>query len=332
MGRFVTRRWEGATSYDYQSFVPWPWPDGGRGLVLSYDVIAETSKAVRALESLTEYPGTNPALWLLYGAESLGSSAMEGIQPSEGRVALADERRRIPDEDLSDDDHQALSNIAVTGKALQLASTGRGITLSDICDLNSVLLSPDTRAGTLREQPNWIDVRRLSDGPRHAVYVPPPAECVKDLMDDLVRFMNQSSHNPIVTAAVAHVQFESIHPFADGNGRVGRALIQYVLASRGLLRGAPVPASAALALKRREYSDALNASRVRCDEPEHYVRSQSLTQWIHLLSTAAIEAADYRSRIEQHVGRVETEWNSRLSEIGPRSDSSAYRGPCLICS
>jgi Fic family protein len=89
--------------------------------------------------------------------------------------------------------------------------------------------------------------------PRLAQFIPPPPDDVPDLLDDLVSFTNRDDLSAITQAAIAHVQFETIHPFADGNGRVGRCLIHVILRRRGLSRRVMPPISVALAANTGRY-------------------------------------------------------------------------------
>ncbi|MFV1971604.1 MAG: Fic family protein [Acidimicrobiia bacterium] len=84
----------------------------------------------------------------------------------------------------------------------------------------------------VRERQNWIG--GSSYNPCSAVFVPPPPDHVDGLVQDLIEYVNGDEHSPLVQAAIAHAQFETIHPFADGNGRTGRALIHVILRRRGL--------------------------------------------------------------------------------------------------
>ena len=86
-------------------------------------------------------------------------------------------------------------------------------------------------AGRIRDMQNWIGGSDYS--PRDALYVPPPPETVEGYLDDLIRFANRNDLPVLSQAAVAHAQFESVHPFTDGNGRIGRALINAILRRRG---------------------------------------------------------------------------------------------------
>ena len=128
--------------------------------------------------------------------------ALAGVDP--GRDALA---------------AAVLGNLDALRRALDLA--GRPITVAAIREIHRALLA-DTAdagiAGRLRTSQNWIGGRHPS--PRGAAFVPPPEDHVERLLDDLCRFCARDDLPPLVQAAIAHVQFETIHPFADGNGRV----------------------------------------------------------------------------------------------------------------
>jgi Fic family protein len=106
---------------------------------------------------------------------------------------------------------------------------------------------------------NWIGGSDHS--PRGAMYVPPPADTVAPYLADLVAFANRDDMSALAQAAVAHAQFESIHPFTDGNGRIGRALVNAVLRRRGATSHVVVPLASSLVAHRDRYFDALTAYR-----------------------------------------------------------------------
>jgi Fic family protein len=115
------------------------------------------------------------------------------------------------------------------------------------------------RAGRYRTTQNWVGGSDYS--PRGALHVPPPPELVPAYLDDLYRFADRMDVAPLAQAAVAHAQFESIHPFIDGNGRIGRALIHAVLRRRRVTRHLTIPIASALVVHRERYFAALNAYR-----------------------------------------------------------------------
>lgn len=118
--------------------------------------------------------------------------------------------------------------------------------VDDLHAMHRTLLTGERQftVGAARDVQNWIGTSPYN--PCAADFVPPPPEMVDDLLDDLVAYVNGDDHPPLVQAAVSHAQFETIHPYADGNGRVGRALIHMVLTRRGLTSGAVLPEVGAL--------------------------------------------------------------------------------------
>ncbi len=121
------------------------------------------------------------------------------------------------------------------------------------------------RAGTFRTTQNWIGGSDYS--PVGALHVPPPPETLPGYLEDLFAFANRDDVPTLVQAAIVHAQFESIHPFIDGNGRIGRALIHAVLRRRRAARHLTVPIASALVAHRERYFAALNDYRAGCAAP-----------------------------------------------------------------
>ena len=169
---------------------------------------------------------------LLLRTESVASSKIEQIQ------ANADDYARA--------NSSAIAMAAAT-TALQamIATVGPNppIRLSAITSAHAALMHDDplesAAAGELRTVQNWIGGGDFS--PRGALYIPPPPETVPGYMDDLVTFADRSDMPALLQAAIAHAQFESIHTFTDGNGRIGRALINTILRRRGATTRVVVP-------------------------------------------------------------------------------------------
>jgi Fic family protein len=126
-------------------------------------------------------------------------------------------------------------HIAAMESAVELATSADPFDLDDLLSVHRTLMdnSPTPGlGGVVREEQNWIG--GSSFNPCSAAFVPPPHEYLDDLLADLLAYVNGDDHSPLVQAAIAHAQFETLHPFADGNGRTGRALIHVVLRRRGL--------------------------------------------------------------------------------------------------
>ena len=197
---------------------------------------------------------------------------------------------------------------------------GGSCTLDDICDIHRILFER-TRdqiiGGTLRDGPIWIGPAgcRIDE----ASFVAPPNEMVPALMNDLVSYLNSNDHPAALQAAIAHAQFETIHPFDDGNGRTGRALIHTVLNARGLVSGT-VPLSTALGSDIAGYHAALNATRVVCGSADSDSRSVGTQEWLALFCRACEDAGRQAVSVVQSVEALAASW---LASAAFRSDSAA---------
>lgn len=191
-------------------------------------------------------------------SESISSSWIEGIRATPRDVAFAQLREH--DQDLHADGAsahvaaQVVRNAQAMREAIDLLGSGAW-NHQHIWDIHHQLL-PWHRIG-YRETQVWIG----GSGPLDAEYAGPPHEAVSGYMDDLLEYANTSGDLPVLVAALVHAQFESIHPFEDGNGRVGRALVHGVFKRAGLVDGGVVPLSAALRNDGRGYVEALTDYR-----------------------------------------------------------------------
>lgn len=152
---------------------------------------------------------------------------------------------------------------AIDGLALLVDRAAGGIHLDDVLAAHVPLMADDAEekwdAGRLRRVQNWIGGSNRS--PRGADHVPPAPARVPELMDDLVRFTRRTDLDPVVHAAVTHAQFESIHPFTDGNGRVGRSLVNALWRYRGMTRTMTVPVASAIVARRERYFSLVDEYR-----------------------------------------------------------------------
>ena len=150
------------------------------------------------------------------------------------------------------------------------------MTINGLLALHRSLLPDSPEHHGIREAQNWLG--GSSYHPLEADFIPPPPELVPALLDDLMAYLNSAAHAPLIQAALVHAQFETIHPFTDGNGRMGRAPIHTVLARRGLLLSAVLPTSLILATLSDRYVEALslfrginpveNAGHAGADDPD----------------------------------------------------------------
>jgi Fic family protein len=137
-------------------------------------------------------------------------------------------------------------------------------------------------------------------------------------MEDLCRFCNTADLPAVVQAALAHAQFETIHPFVDGNGRIGRALIQLVLRRRGLAARVLPPISLILATWSLDYVAGLTATRY-VGEPTSEEAIAGVNQWVALFATACRRAIEDAETFERRVSVLQSRWRERLGKVRAKS-------------
>ena len=147
-------------------------------------------------------------------------------------------------------------------RAIAIGAEPHPFRLHDLLDIHRTLLQGTTEerfAGVVRTEQNWIGGRGVS--PLDATFVPPPHDYVPGLLDDLVAFVNLDDLPAVAQAAIADAQFETIHPFSDGNGRAGRCLIHVILRQRGAIPRLAPPVSVVLATNAKRYIAGLTDFR-----------------------------------------------------------------------
>lgn len=193
---------------------------------------------------------------ILLRSESAASSRIENLTASAKAVALAE---------LGDTSRRNATEIVANTSAMQaaIALAGR-LDSPAILAMHVALLEPGI-AGKWRDAQVWIG--SSSYGPHTASFVPPHHARVTAAIDDLVNFMRRDDLAVLPQAAIAHAQFETIHPFPDGNGRTGRAIVHCMLRGKRLTRQVTVPVSAGLLTDTGRYFDALTAYRAGDVQP-----------------------------------------------------------------
>ena len=182
-------------------------------------------------------------------------------------------------------------------------------TIESICKVNCELLVGtrlEQQGGKLRKTQNWIGGNRVN--PVGAVYVPPEPENVTQLMEDLVVFLNTTQLPPIAAAALAHAQLETIHPFADGNGRCGRALIHMVFKAAGLARTTVPPVSLILATDKERY--IANLSAYRSENSGSYL--EACNNWIEYFSNAVLLSCEKAEAFEKELSSIKVGWTKKM--------------------
>lgn len=244
-----------------------------------------------------------PFASILLRTESASSSEIENLTSGARQIALAE-----LGEHASKNAQLIVGNVRAMQAALALSESIDG---HAILEMHRALLehsNPDI-VGHWRDQQVWIGGGSL--GPHTAQFVPPHQDRVPALMDDLVAFANRVDLPVLAQTAIAHAQFETIHPFPDGNGRVGRALIQAMLRGGQLTRNVAVPVSAGLLHDTSRYFDALGA-----------YRSGDIAPIVRSIAEASFAAVHNGRILVDGVEAVQVEWRGR---IRARRDSAAHR-------
>ncbi len=229
-----------------------------------YGLMEEANRALGRLDGIASIlPDTPLFLYMYVRKEALLSSQIEGTQSSLSDLLLfeSDEAPGVPLDDV-----QEVSNyVAAMNYGLGRMREGFPLSLRLIREIHNILLSKGRgstkQPGEFRRSQNWIGGTR----PGNAIFVPPPFNMLSDLLSDLEGFIyEEKSGLPVlIKAALIHVQFESIHPFLDGNGRLGRLLITFLLCAKDVLKEPILYLSLYFKTHRRHYYDLLQ--RVRED-------------------------------------------------------------------
>ena len=283
--------------------------------------IVDAEAAIRALDgTATSLVDTEALARLLLRAESVASSRIEGLEVGGRRLLRAEAARELGDSTSDVTADEVLGNIEAMQWAVgELASTR--ITRGSILKVHGLLLR-GTRlahiAGVVRTDQNWVG--GSSFNPCSAVFVPPPPELVDRLLDDLAEFCNEDSLPAVAQAAIAHAQFETIHPFADGNGRTGRALIHAIFKRRGVTPRVLPPVSLVLATWSSDYISALDRTRY-VGSPTGKAAKEGTNAWVGLFAAACQRAVDDAMAFDQRIATIRGQWRRDAGD--PRRHSAA---------
>lgn len=280
--------------------------------------VSHAQEALARLEGARALVDTEPLARILLRAEAVSSSRIEGLEMPSSKLLEYEELDRLGvDHRLDSTEAQVLGNLHALTDSLERVVEGSDITMDLICDLNRMLLA-GTRlkdvGGYIRTEQNWIGGNRVN--PVGAAYVPPEPGEVPLLMGDLVDFINLGGRPPVVTAALAHAQLETIHPFADGNGRVGRALVHVILKASGFSQSTVPPVSLVLATDRERYIANLEA--FRCDDEA--ARFEATNGWVEYFANALVVSCERAEEFERTLIRIRDGWIERTRF---RADSAA---------
>lgn len=239
---------------------------------------------------------------LLLRSESAASSRIEQLTSS---------ARKVLEAEVTGRGRGNAALIAANTRQMEAAVERARASVDGIVEMHRILLTDSAPeiAGVLRSAQVWIGGSDYS--PAGAMFVPPHQRHLGELMADLGEFMARDDLPVLAQAAVAHAHFETIHPFADGNGRTGRALVHVLLRERSLTTSSALPLSAGLLTDTAGYFAALDA-----------YRGGDVDRIVQLFARAAIDAAERGSWLAAELVAVREDWNEQLTA---RADALAWR-------
>jgi len=245
----------------YKAYIP---PKLSPALVLNitqlYPYLEKATLALAKLNSVTRLiPNTSLFVYMYVRKEALLSSQIEGTQSSLSDLMLFEHHLKP---NVSLDDVEEVSNYVKAVKhGINRLNNSFPLSLRLLREIHGILLSGSRGStklpGEFRRSQNWIGGTR----PGNALFVPPPIEYLNECLTDFEKFLHDDTLPLLIKAAIAHVQFESIHPFLDGNGRLGRLLIVLLICNNGMLDEPILYLSLYLKQNKQQYYDLLQEVR-----------------------------------------------------------------------
>jgi len=300
-----------------RAFVPALLAD--RELSLDVPTAARTAVAASEVAHAAEALDTDyePLARLLLRSEGVASSYIEGVSAPVVNVVLAEEQLGRQGTGAAS---WVASNLAAVSKAVANAEGGAALSTRTLCEWHRTLMTasptPERYIGVIRNEQGWIG----GTSPLNAHLVTPPPSELSALLDDLIAYVNREDVDPVAQAAISHAQFEIIHPFSDGNGRVGRVLVAWVL-TRRLALLVPPPVSVAIAADVAGYSSGLALFRLG----DH-------RRWIAWFADAVASGGRAQRALISNVEHIKQQWRDRLAatERKTRSDAAVFAALDLL--
>ena len=325
MGRLQKRTydyWRGTkqVSEPYEAYIPHRIADW----MLRPDraTIDHAGSSGELLCSLQTAPRSRALSWCLHRTEGIASSQVEGIRTTLRSLSLLESLRADRSSTRAESDRQALGNVRLNAHAISVGQRRtEPVIVADVEEMHRRLFEATAQqpdSGILRSDQNWIG-RQGQRTPAQAHFVPPPPEIVPSLLEDTLKYVSAPVWgHPIAKAALAHLQFETIHPFEDGNGRVGRALIHTAM-HRDIGLGVPLPLSAAIGARQDDYYEAVRTYQTYIGTADADGRSEAACAAIRYIADAVAVACHYGQVVARVTGEMERSWD----DLGLRSHSTA---------
>lgn len=299
---------------NYQAFLPDPLPPLGldidRGLAV---LLSEANHALGRLDGIAgAVPDRDIFLFTYIRREAVLSSQIEGTQAS--LIDLLEYEAALRRGAKSLDVREILNYVSAVTYGLTRLET-LPVSRPLLCEVHGVLMKdvrggePGKTPGEFRRSQNWIG----GSSPANALFVPPPHQNVDHLFSDLERFLHDDAGAipPLIRIALGHAQFETIHPFLDGNGRLGRLLIAFWLSEQGLLRDPLLYLSLYFKQHRQTYYDLLQQTRT----------TGSWRPWLAFFLEGVSTVAREASETARQVHALREDLRNQLQASGRRSNS-----------
>lgn len=292
----------------YFAYIPKPLPPKpALQLEPIYPLLDQANIAIGRLDGIGNIlPDQELFLYMYIRKEAVLSSQIEGTQSSLSDLLMYENEEvpGVPEYDVI----EVLNYVAAMEYGLKRLSEGFPLSLRLIKEIHEILLSKGRgsvkQPGEFRRSQNWIGGTR----PGNAQFVPPPPEKLMELMGELELFLHDEKPilPTLIKAALVHVQFETIHPFLDGNGRLGRLLITFILCAEGLLNKPLLYLSLYFKTHREQYYDYLQSVRETGD----------WESWIKFFLEGVIETANQAVKTAKNIIQLFTEDRKKIEDLG----------------
>ena len=312
----------GQVSEPYKAYMPHT--INGWTPSLDAATIKRLHDAAEHIRDLQRIPADRTLQWCLNRAEAIASSHVEGIVTTMRSLSLLESQPRSSDPGRVERDRQALGAARLNAHAAAVgARRTEPITSDDLREMHRRLFNATQQqigSGEYRDEQNWVGPSGART-PAAAVYVPPPHQTLMPLLEDLTRYASGPQLvQPLMKAAMCHLQFESIHPFVDGNGRTGRALLHCVL-QRDMPHQLPLPLSAAITERRQDYYASLRPYQTYIGPRDSDDRAAAAAASVAYIAVAADVACDYTRAVAAVLADMQQRWTDL--RLRPHSAAAA---------
>ena len=339
MSRLVDSLWEGSPDAHgprrarrpcrYQAYVPDELAEASLELHgdLAADLVdAEVALATFDAQAMASGDLEQLARFLLR-AEAVASSKIEGLTIGSRRLARHEAKIAHGEPSRDETADSVLGNIEAMRMAVDDIARVPEVKADHVRALHRALMdrSPTPElGGVVRTTQNWLGGNNFN--PCDADFIPPPPEFVEALLGDLCDVINRDDMPAVVQAGLVHAQFETIHPFADGNGRTGRALIHVVLRRRNAATSFVPPISLALATNSSGYIGGLTSFRY-VGEPGTKAAGEAVSRWLDVFITATRRAVADAGQLGEDLAALELQWRAAVTS---RRGSTAERALTVL--